>query len=861
MKAERFFQFLIPVMFLLSGFIIDAADNELPDPVAPETAILAQREESAVREKKMEDAIEVVIPLDGMDAQISQTISGYYKTLEAISKDPAIVSSEKEKQKVEAFSKTLKALEASADKIDAMLANCEEKLVPLTSYNVEHLKIKVNEKGAVLKNKIARYITQFAEQSYAEEKFDKAIVITESAKKIFSDTVNQLGNLQKNIQIHSDRLEGLENAAGNAVERCASFKDKCEKEIAAADFDEKTSLQTIDLGRQARHADINAYMDKAVVLIKNQEYMKARDSLESILILDPYNMKATRMLKDLYEKLYQAGTNRRYNEYLETITANKWNWNEAVLPIPAEKPQAEDSTKQVDKTSIAAKLNDIILDGIDFDGVNINAAVEYISNESKKNDSSGTKTGIPIMLQLPEQQMQLVPAITMNLDSIPVGEVIRYICQATGLKYRIEEKAVIISSEITDVMETRFFKVRAAVINSIAPAAAEETTEMSSDANIVDMAGTFGDTATSTAPRTVTSEQLRAYFTERGIPFTATETSIDYNRRSGKLVATNSLENLRRLETLLREIDIETPLVLIEAKFVEITQTDLEDLGFEYLFSKDSGRGAVQGPESWWSVTQNASTMRTLGTNASGLLSPVDSTVNDRLINNLQWPASFGPHDRYNLNFYLHALDRSQYAEILSAPKVIARSGSEAIIRMVREEYFPESWTEPEITITSGIVSIVPSYPEFGEAKDLGIRFTVTPTVQSNHYTIKLSLHPEVLEHTGWTNYTYQIMIGGVTTTGTIRMPTISRRDVITNVKVYDGETLIIGGMIRDNVSSVDDRIPGFGDVPILGRLARTTNELSTKRNLIIFITARLVNPDGIPIRVGEMRGLFDFRR
>ena len=92
-------------------------------------------------------------------------------------------------------------------------------------------------------------------------------------------------------------------------------------------------------------------------------------------------------------------------------------------------------------------------------------------------------------------------------------------------------------------------------------------------------------------------------------------------------------------------------------------------------------------------------------------------------------------------------------------------------------------------------------------------------------------------------------------------MRELSRRDVITNVKVFDGETLIVGGMLRDDISGVDDRIPGLGDIPLLGRLARTTNEQSIKRNLIIFITARLVNPDGIPIRAGQTRGIFDFRR
>ena len=92
-------------------------------------------------------------------------------------------------------------------------------------------------------------------------------------------------------------------------------------------------------------------------------------------------------------------------------------------------------------------------------------------------------------------------------------------------------------------------------------------------------------------------------------------------------------------------------------------------------------------------------------------------------------------------------------------------------------------------------------------------------------------------------------------------MPIFSVRDVTTNVKVYDGETLVLGGMIRDAILKEDDRLSGIGDVPLVGRLFRTKNESSNKQNLLIFVTARLVNPDGIPVRMGETRGLPDFRR
>jgi len=790
----------------------------------------------------------------------------------SITKDqyPRLHGPKKGRKEKTAWIKALKDFNDTIQKAEAAVDEAEKTLHPLASENVEHLKSRIAERSLDLRRKVARTIWHYAENFFAKRRFNDAKDAWETSRKLFADTSLDIARFQEKLNIKSPRLAEMARNSDKEVEAIVTMEEKCEKEIAAAEFREQISLTNIDSGRDLRINDIDVNLAQAETLIKNQEYMRARDALETVLMRDPYNIKATRMLKNLYETIHDSARVRRYNEYLETLAINEWNWNEAVLPRPADKPVQDLITKQADRSSIASKLNDIVIPRIEFEDTSLNSVVQYLISESKDNDTSPEKTGIPITLHLNADQMDQIPKITISLDDIPVGEVIRYICQSTGLKYRVGDRAVIISTEITTVMETRFFKVRGAVISTIAPATAgEEATDMmATDADIIDTATTFdattgGTTAggTATRPASVSSEQLKAYFTERGVPFTDTDSTIAYDRRSGKLIVKNTPENLRRIETLLREIDVETPLVLIEAKFVELTQTDLEELGFEYLFSKDINNAAGLNDTSSWQVTQNASTMRTLGVNASNIRSPLDDTVNSRLINNLQWPANFGPGGRYNLSFYLHALNRSQSAEVLSAPKVIATSGTEATIRMVREEYYPESWTEPEITVTDTIVSIIPSYPEFGEATDVGIRFTVTPTVSPNNYTISLALHPQVLERTGWTDYSYGLVIADRETTATLIMRELSRRDVETNVKVYDGETLIIGGMIRDNVSAVDDKIPGFGNIPLLGRLARTTNELGTKRNLIIFITARLVNPDGIPIRAGQTRGTFDFRR
>lgn len=695
----------------------------------------------------------------------------------------------------------------------------------------------------ILKLKIeqAKALEQEAHAAFIEKKYDKAIVLYRDA-----------------MQINPDSSEKLEHLIS-----------KCEKEINSVDFKEITDWETFDPERPVRTYEIDASLKQAEVLIKNEQYIRARDTLEKILVRDPYNQKATMLLKDIYVKLFNTGRLRRDNDSLERMAEVRWKWNEAVLPLPAEKPPVKPEISTSGK-GLYDRLTEIIIDQIEFEEATITSVVTYLKNRSKEVDPSPEKKGVNIVLNIKGEDIEKIPLVTMSFDSIPIGEAIRYICQGCGLEYRIEEHAVIISDQTLETMETRFFNVRAALIASIVPSAEEEEGEerLGAEEDFFETEETFGEDQEEerVSRPSVTSEALIAYFTERGVPFPERST-IAYDRRAGKLVIKNTLENLRRLEQLLRALDLETPLVLIEAKFVELAQTDLEDLSLEWLFSQTGApiTGLPTVTDNTWTITQNASLVRPLGTNFSAEVSPIDATV-DRIGNNVFVLPAFGPNNNRNLQLILHALDRSGRTEVLSAPKVIAASGQTAIIRMVREEYYPESWTEPELTIPgNSVVQYTPSYPELGDPTDVGIRFEVTPNVSPNNYTISLVLNPQVVDRTGWTNYSYTVLIpsGAAQTTNValLIMPELSRRDVSTTVKVYDGETLVLGGMLRETFTTADDRIPFLGDIPLLGRLARAKNESSVKRNLLIFVTARLVNPDGLPVRVWETKGLPDFRR
>ena len=162
-------------------------------------------------------------------------------------------------------------------------------------------------------------------------------------------------------------------------------------------------------------------------------------------------------------------------------------------------------------------------------------------------------------------------------------------------------------------------------------------------------------------------------------------------------------------------------------------------------------------------------------------------------------------------------------------------------------------------------VTFEPSYPEFGGPRDIGTSLTVTPTLQPNNYTIRLELNPSVTDLTGWSDYSYNYVIGdfasGEEYPMTLKMPEISNREVQTTIKVYDGQTVVIGGILSDTHGQLSDRWPIFADIPLVGRLFTESAAESHKDNLIISVSTRLISGDGIPVRTNTQNGLPDFRR
>ena len=131
-----------------------------------------------------------------------------------------------------------------------------------------------------------------------------------------------------------------------------------------------------------------------------------------------------------------------------------------------------------------------------------------------------------------------------------------------------------------------------------------------------------------------------------------------------------------------------------------------------------------------------------------------------------------------------------------------------------------------------------------------------TPTVGPDKNTIDLALIPEVTEFLGFIDYSPgNVVSGGASVPMKIQQPLFATRKVSTHINIWDGQTVVLGGLIKESISKIDDKVPFLGDLPILGRLFRSKVTNRSKENLLIFVTVRIIGPDGNPIHKDVARG------
>ncbi len=695
----------------------------------------------------------------------------------------------------------------------------------------------------------------------------------------------QARDFEEAIAICKEAIKYSPENAAKLQSRIERYEKRQAKALMIAETSEEKLLPNL----KTQQYQIQVLLEQGRQLINAKDYGKALRKFQEVLLLDPYNADAIQNVKATYARIDKIGLSRYRDEHRKMISEVEWKYSIPILPegdSSAAKNLIDEGPKvkaEVKLSPLQQKLNSIIIPRIDFEDVTITAAVKNLRDQSRQQDPE--RLGVNIFLRTggapqvtqqnpgeegyppglqpqpqPQPQPQLInnpegeeggvdneQRITLLIQNKSLMDAIIKLCDTAKLRYKVEKYAVVLAPEgiALENMETRLFPMDQAPVDD---------------------------------PEN--EQALKNYF--KGVDFPA-GSQIVYDSRINRLIVTNTPENLQKIDEIVNELlKQQDPMIQIMAKFIEISQNDLDELAFNYQLSVNSAVSATSAAGDG-KYTATRKTRWDEGSNALMRYYKTDTgndTASDPMTDSTfsyVWANDRGT--RFVASMF--ALNWASSEDVLSSPRVTTLPDQMATIEMVTERYFPDEWEIVDLSMnnaggssdssgSSGSTYWIPTsagpQPTFeSEPTPLGIKFSITPKiVDLDRRMINADINLPILTLSGWMEYDART----IETDGSVdgeyyRMPIFDKRVIKTEVTVYDGETIVLGGVAQDTTTVVNDKIPILGDLPLVGRLFQSKYTESEKRNLLVFLTCRLVKPDGSAFFPDEdrSRGLPDFGR
>jgi len=285
--------------------------------------------------------------------------------------------------------------------------------------------------------------------------------------------------------------------------------------------------------------------------------------------------------------------------------------------------------------------------------------------------------------------------------------------------------------------------------------------------------------------------------------------------------ATNSLiitapePQYRQLRTVIDQLDGRRAQVLVESLIVEVTASKLAEFGIQW-----QGILGKQGDGTIGVIGTNSSQSGANIVNITGALASGSSTAAATALGTLGKGLNLALAPRINGQYYLGALanflQNSGDANVLSTPNLMTLDNEEA--RIIIGNNVP--FVTGSYAASAGTSTVNPFTTV--ERKDVGLVLRVRPQISENG-TVKMAIYQEVSKIEA-------------STLKDPNGPTTSKRAIESNVVVDDGNIIVIGGLLEDSYSSGEDKVPLFGDIPVVGNLFRSESRSRSKTNLMVFL-------------------------
>lgn len=622
-------------------------------------------------------------------------------------------------------------------------------------------------------------------------------------------------------------------------------------------------------------------------------YDRALGTYEEVLHLDPRNVEARRSMEHIEAeraRYFDAAKDHQRSRMLNSINEM---WRKEV-PLSADELKVlqgnvaatgDNLAAKTGRDNLVAKLRDLKIQRIDFTGATLEEVIEYLRVRSR--DVDPAHKGVDFVMSVPPDTPKR--SISLNLIDVPIVEVLRYATEVAGVSYRVEEFAVRIVS-LTDTNTSLISKtyrvppdfIAAAAVDPVAaPAPADPFAQPGAAANSSGLIRRMG---------------VKEFLESRGVTFIE-GSGASYNPVTNMLIVRNTAINLEAVDSLVEQALSTAPkMAVIEVKIMEINNTKLEEMGFDWLLGGFGGRittsGGTSGNQQSATFANdefpafNGLNNNELGPVTAGLRSSPDLntslTIEDVLYGAVKSDSSRTPGifslagvlTEPQFNVVWRGLDQKTGVDLISKPSVVTKGGQKASIEIVREFIYPTEFDPPQIPTNIGgannnvlvvgpvslpPIPVTPTTPTAFETRRVGMILDVEPVISEDGRSVDLTITPEFTEFIGFVNYGSPINNvsqvtnpdGSLTSTeialtpNTILQPIFSTKKISTAVKIYDGATVVLGGLVTDNTIMIDDRVPVIGNLPVVGKLFQSKVKQRRTKNMIMFVSVKVIDPAG----------------
>jgi general secretion pathway protein D len=350
--------------------------------------------------------------------------------------------------------------------------------------------------------------------------------------------------------------------------------------------------------------------------------------------------------------------------------------------------------------------------------------------------------------------------------------------------------------------------------------------------------------------------------------------SVFFNDRKGVLLVRATMDELDIIEQVIHTLNAAPPQVNIKAKFTEISQGDNRALGFDWFLGNTIVNGnSVLSGGSQPSLNGANPPSTVFPGNVAGATTILPATTDGLITSGLRnqfgrestaTPAlmSFtGILTDPQFRVVVRAIDQREGIDLLSEGEVTTLSGRQAQLQVVELKTIVTGVNQSQgqqgavaPTSGNGTVNQAPATTFQTPQTQLlpfGPVLDVIPSVSADGYTIQLTIIPTLTEFVGYDLQTAQTFVPtAITATGAsvnsvLPLPILRVRQVTTSCIVWDGQTVVLGGLIADYVTKIKDKVPFLGDLPFVGKLFTSESSQSAKKNLVIFVTPTIIDPAG----------------